>query len=279
MKKEKTISNTERERRRKISETLTGRKRTPETRAKISAALMGKKRPAIVIEKLRENALKQWADPANVEKARQNAIKQWEDPEKRQRGELANRMTAKMPGMKEKKSKIMTMLWQDKEHRAMMSKANKGKRVWNKGVPMTPEYKANMIKAVNKPEVLEVKRKKSKALWRDPEYIKKVQNGYHCKPNKPESMILDLLESLYPGEWKFTGDFSLIINGKSPDFVNCNGKKLIIELFGDYWHRGEDPKDRAKVFEPFGYDTLVIWESELKDIDAVGLRVKEFMLE
>lgn len=26
------------------------------------------------------------------------------------------------------------------------------------------------------------------------------------------------------------------IGGLCPDFVNCNGKKVIIELFGDYWH-------------------------------------------
>lgn len=73
------------------------------------------------------------------------------------------------------------------------------------------------------------------------------------------------------------GDFSFMINGKNPDFVNCNGKKLIIELFGDYWHKDDNPEDRAKVFEPFGYKTLVIWEHELKDIENLKNKLEGFI--
>lgn len=67
-----------------------------------------------------------------------------------------------------------------------------------------------------------------------------------------------------------------MINGKNPDFTNCNGKKKLIELFGDYWHKGEDPQDRINIFKKFGYDTLVIWESELKDINKVKNKVIKF---
>lgn len=79
-------------------------------------------------------------------------------------------------------------------------------------------------------------------------------------PNKPEQIILDLLNEMYPGEWKYTGDFSFMINGRNPDFANCNGQKKVIEFWGDYWHKGEDPEDRKAIFREFGYDTLVIWE-------------------
>jgi very-short-patch-repair endonuclease len=85
-----------------------------------------------------------------------------------------------------------------------------------------------------------------------------------------------ILNSLCPGEWKYVGDGQLIINGRCPDFVNVNGQKKIIELFGDYWHKGENPKDRIKIFEPFGYQTLVIWERELKDLKLVSDKILSF---
>jgi len=271
------ISNKEAERRRKISETMKGMKKTPEHIAKVAAANTGKKRSKEVCEKFRINAIKQFSNPANVEKTRKAALRQWADPEKRKRGEEANREVANRSGQKEKISKALKKLWQNKEYREKMILTHKGQTAWNKGVSMTPAYRKNMIKAINKPEVLAVKRKKSKALWRDKNYVKKIQASYHCKPNKPESILLNLLNNIYPNEWKYTGDFSLIINGKSPDFVNCNGKKLIIEMFGDYWHKGERAKDRALCFEPLGYKTLVIWESELNDINNVANKIKSFV--
>ncbi len=115
-----------------------------------------------------------------------------------------------------------------------------------------------------------------KKLFLSHEFVKKMAKAWNVKPNKPETYILNLLNELYPGQWKYTGDFSFTINGKCPDFVNCNGQKKVIELFGDYWHRGQNPQDRINAFRPFGFDTLVIWEHELKDIDSVIKKLNEF---
>lgn len=115
-----------------------------------------------------------------------------------------------------------------------------------------------------------------KALHRDPVYMEKVRKALNIKPNKSEAAILNLLNLLYPDEWKYTGDFSFMINGKCPDFVNCNGQKKIIELFGDYWHRGQNPEDRAAIFAPFGYKTLIIWEGELKNPQSIILKIRKF---
>ena len=117
---------------------------------------------------------------------------------------------------------------------------------------------------------------KLKSRYRDPGYVQKMAKAWNLKPNKPESLLAELLESLYPGQWKYTGDFSFAINGKCPDFVNANGQKKIIELFGDYWHRGQSPQDRIDAFRPFGYETLVIWEHELKEMQSVVNRINEF---
>jgi G:T-mismatch repair DNA endonuclease (very short patch repair protein) len=115
-----------------------------------------------------------------------------------------------------------------------------------------------------------------KKKFQDPAYCERYRVAMNMKPNKPETFLLGLLEKMYPGEWKYTGDFSFIINGKNPDFVNVNGQKKIIEVFGDYWHRGEDPADRVAAFSPFGYQTLVIWERDLKDVAVVTSRIHDF---
>jgi len=116
-----------------------------------------------------------------------------------------------------------------------------------------------------------------KKRYRDPVYVKKMKEAWNIKPNKLESRMIGLLDNLYPGEWKYTGDFSFTINGKCPDFVNCNGQKKVIELFGDYWHQGQDPQERINAFTPFGYSTLVIWEHEFKNMRRVINKIDEFM--
>lgn len=120
----------------------------------------------------------------------------------------------------------------------------------------------------------------TKKFWQNQEWAarqaKAMNKGLCIRPNKPEMAILNILEELFPNQWKYTGDFSLVIDGKSPDFANVNGQKKLIEMFGDYWHKGEDPEDRAKIFKPFGYKTLVVWQHELEDINLLKDKMKEF---
>lgn len=168
------------------------------------------------------------------------------------------------------KGKAMTA-----EARLKCAEANKGKR-YSPGTEFAkgcvPWIKGRNHSEKTK-EQLSVTHKQ---LFLNPDYIKKMAKAWNVKPNKPETLILRLLNDLFPGQWKYTGDFSFMINGKNPDFVNCNGQKKIIELFGDYWHRGQDPRDRAAAFTPFGYKTLVIWEKELKDMGAVISKINNF---
>jgi len=145
--------------------------------------------------------------------------------------------------------------------------------------PMNPEALKRMAitkKGKRCSPQTEFTSERMKSLYRDPAYIRKMMKAWNRRPNKPESLLMRLLDYLYPGQWKYTGDFSFTINGRCPDFVNCNGQKKIIELFGDYWHRGQDPADRAAIFAPFGYETLVIWEHELIKIQSVIDKIRGF---
>lgn len=108
---------------------------------------------------------------------------------------------------------------------------------------------------------------KSREWWSNTEnaqsLIHKLRVASGVKPNKLESKVIDILGKYLGNEWKYVGDGSLIIGRYCPDFVRNHGHNQIIEIYGDYWHRGENPQDRIDLFDSFGYKTLVLWESEV----------------
>lgn len=141
---------------------------------------------------------------------------------------------------------------------------NVGKIAWNKG-------KTGFISESG------LIRKRIKMLhnWKDPEYINKQIRSRTISSNKPETLILNILNDLYPSKWRFTGDFTFWIEGKNPDFL-CEDKKLIIEHFGDYYHKEDNSENRKNIFKRNGYKSLIIWENELSDIEKVKRRIEEF---
>jgi G:T-mismatch repair DNA endonuclease (very short patch repair protein) len=164
---------------------------------------------------------------------------------------------------KGEKGKIVSI-----ETRNKISEVHKGKRL----SPAT-EFKKGMK---HSKEHLEYMSQLMQEMWKDPNHVKKMAKALHVTPNKPETVVMNILNDLYPNEWKFTGDFTFMINGKCPDFVNVNGQKKIIEVWGDYWHKGENPEDRANIFKPFGYRTLIIWEHELSDMAILEQKLEAF---
>jgi hypothetical protein len=131
-----------------------------------------------------------------------------------------------------------------------------------------------------------------KQCWLDPEYIAKQMKtrmkAREVKPNKPEKFLTKLFQKLFPNQWKYVGNgaFWITSGGKhlNPDFVNINGQKKIIEHFGDF-HHGEKrtgipneqhEQDRIDLFAKHGYQTLVIWEHELKDVEKLVNKLRKF---
>ncbi len=99
-------------------------------------------------------------------------------------------------------------------------------------------------------------------------------------PNRKEQQLNKLLKCLFGSEYKFVGNGKVIINGFNPDFINVNGQKKIIEFYGDYWHNLPNykirDKRRLKIYKRYGYKTLIIWERELKNIDLLTNKIKNF---
>jgi len=135
----------------------------------------------------------------------------------------------------------------------------------------------------------ESRRKLSKSvekLWRNLEYRNKTSiariAAQRRRPTKPERELMRIInENNLP--FRYVGDGSLILYGLNPDFVDCDGSKRIIEVFGDYWHSGkrdlrwqETEQGKKAVYGQLGFKALVIWEHELKEPDKVLEKIKEF---
>lgn len=118
-----------------------------------------------------------------------------------------------------------------------------------------------------------------KKLWKDPNFVAKQIKARHTFPNKPEKFLDSLLQKLFPNQWKYVGSGDFFVEGtnKNPDFININGQKKIIEMYGGYWHgeertgrtKEEEEQQRIDLFAQHGYQTLVIWDYELEDIERM----------
>ena len=163
------------------------------------------------------------------------------------------------------------------ESKKKMSEIHKGK--------LHTEESKKKISATKKGEkhTKEHNKKVSEARkrnWQDPEYrdkqIKVIFKGLQSKPTKPEIQFDNILQQLLPNEYKYVGDGEILIGYKCPDFMNVNGQKKLIELYGDYWHRNDNPQDRIDHFAKYGYKCLVVWEHELKALIPLKKKILEF---
>lgn len=83
---------------------------------------------------------------------------------------------------------------------------------------------------------------------------------------KPELKLLRLIEK-YELPFRYTGNGSFWIGNINPDFVECNGRKVVLEVWGDYWHsrpemiRADELKGRK--LARYGWKRIVIWQHEL----------------
>lgn len=124
---------------------------------------------------------------------------------------------------------------------------------------------------------------KNGKLFKNEEFLEKWITAMNRKPNKLEKFLIDLLNKNFPNEWKYVGNFKFWIEGKNPDFINCNGKKLIIESYCKYWKErnyssiGEFKQQRSKIFLKYGYRTLFIEDKELKNEEKVIQKIERFI--
>ena len=188
-----------------------------------------------------------------------------------------------------------------------------GKVIWNKGIKMSDEFrlkcseshkvkphpqKISSFKGRHHTEESKLKSSIShKKKFQDPEFLKRfakgrskasVKSASHM-PNKFETRVVSIVnEACLSDEYKYN-DGWIIIGNCIPDIVNVKDKK-IIEANGCYYHKclkcypksGEfklnkdSTNERIKIYNSNGWDTLVIWEHEMKDIEVLKNKIIEF---
>lgn len=141
-------------------------------------------------------------------------------------------------------------------------------------------------------------------LWRDKHYRERVCKSHQGKkqseatikkrllkiqatPNNFEVRCGVYLEIVFPGLFRYCGDGSFLICGRSIDFVS-EYLKIAILCNGIYWHlkklKFENTRENkikieqkeAKLFENSDFKILFLWEDEIKDmINNVSIQENE----
>lgn len=242
-------------------------------------------------------------------KASRLSIKKLPEALSRSRGVSGDANPAKRPEVRAKISKALKGKKRSIEFRRHLSEIEKGegnpfygrhhtqqtreaiseRRKGKRNSPAT-EFTSERIKKIcQKPEEKKRRSIASKQLWQSKEYAEKtlraISKALARRPNKLELKMLEILEQTFPGDWQYTGDGKVILGKLIPDFININGKKKIIEVFGQYWHTGEraktrinlTEKGRIKEYQKLGFGCLVLWDRDIENKEKVIRLVKSFM--
>lgn len=134
-------------------------------------------------------------------------------------------------------------------------------------------------------------RKRTAALehWDNPEYRTKVVKAQavgarkkgSVSVTKPEQVLLDIIKDFELPFKLNRGD--LVIDRYVPDFIPTNGNRVLIEVYGNYWHNqnrypGHKDSYREKTYKELDYRLIVFWESELYNLSdlTVAMLIIDF---
>ena len=176
------------------------------------------------------------------------------------------------------------------EHKKKLRKLRPNFSPWNKGKKLPEDLKRRIsetLKGYKQTE--EHKRNRSKAMkksWkknphqggagqkRQPEVIKRILRRH--KISSLEKKMLEIIQrNNLP--YKFVGNGDFLVGRKCPDFVNCNGEKIAVEVF--YRKHKEQFRDglknwkteRTKIFEEYGWELLFFDETQVNEEFVRGL--------
>lgn len=203
----------------------------------------------------------------------QKIVQNYPDVKKRHRE--ATIAACRRPEVRKKHREAMKARWSNPDYRKRMSDIFKARQ-------NRPEIKKKNSRRQEKrwenPEYFKKMCQMSKELWCDPEHVKKM---LHCRgksPNKLEKRF----DEMTPKNVRFTGDgawWRKLDDGKhhNPDF-KITGQNKVVEIYGDYWHRNDNPQDLIDLYNEAGLGCLIFWEREVyKQPEQVKEKVKDFI--
>jgi len=196
-------------------------------------------------------------------------------------------------------SEHLKELWTTPEFRAKMEnrKSTKGLHIWHKhphprGMLGKNAWNKGLIKETDA-KIAKVAKKLSEGassffrLRKDPEFMKHCLKALLKRPTKPEKRLINVIQK-YGLPYDYVGDGKVIIEGKCPDFINNNGAKRIIEVFGDVYHNPDKSfieisyqrteQGRKELFAKYGFETLILWDSRINQMSdsEIAEAIREF---
>lgn len=120
------------------------------------------------------------------------------------------------------------------------------------------------------------------------DHLEEIRHKSKPPKTKPE-LIFEAICSKHNLPFRYVGDGQLWIGKKggkqlNPDFIEAKGKKLIVEVFGDYWHspllnyrllESATLQFKRKHFKTSRWKSTFIWERDLKRPDAEAFVLRE----
>jgi len=169
-----------------------------------------------------------------------------------------------------------------KEVKRKLSNSLKGRKTWNKGKNLSKEYREKLSKARLKglkegrikvwnrglknknfgKEARQILKEKMRSPKFKEKWLRNLLKGLLKRPTTFEQKIIELIKE-HNLPFKYVGNGKVIICFRNPDFIECNGRKLLIETYYSYWHSKNYEKQRARIFSKYGYKTLFLNENDL----------------
>ena len=187
-------------------------------------------------------------------------------------------------------TKLNKTYWEEPENKERAVKRQK--ETIRKQVEADPEFHKKAAAQITKETRVRQGKTTVKYLnevyWEKPENKKRaaehtrVLNEQGKMGQQSPNLLESYLDSLLPEDVEFVGNgkwWRRVAGGASmnPDFKVKNANK-VIEVYGDYWHRDDDPNERIKLWKSVGVECIVIWEKAIrKNSKAVVDRILKFV--
>jgi len=226
------------------------------------------------------STISRWMDRHSLPRRGQTElnIEYWQNPEFRTHQIKIRKEMAKDPQWRAMHSAITKRAWANPETRV--------KFLARAPSEFTADHRRKISKALTGRKFSEEhKRKISEAAQKrmqDPKERQRMQDMRAVAMNKRPTGPEVVYDEITPPIIRYVGNgqwWRNMPNGskKNPDF-KVTGQDKVIEIWGDYWHRNDSPKEEIDHYSEAGLRCLVFWEHEIyQQPDMVLIKTIDFL--
>lgn len=192
---------------------------------------------------------------------------QLNDPKYHELLSLRNIKMWEVPGFRENHKGKMWDYWSDLVNR--MEASTKAKQRYENDPELRLKISVASLANWTRPEYQNIISERRKESWQNPIYVARVRKGRKGAFSASPNLLEQDFNLATSDDLIFVGNGDLWVDlesgkGKNPDFQLADTNK-IVELWGTYWHRNQDPDEMIKLYADIGIECMIIWEHDWKD--------------